>query len=163
MLTVALCASSGAGQRAVAPAAQPEPAPADANGPRGARDAQGEIGQLLKAIETSNCQFCRNGSWYDAAGAAAHLRDKYRLLAARKPAARADEFIDEAGTRSSTTGEEYLIRCPGDTARKSADWSKARLSAFRADKSQKLESAGGIVDVRERRAVWAAIPKPVMF
>ncbi len=132
VLTVALCASSGAGQPAVALPAGPEPAAANANGPGGARDAHAEIGQLLTAIETSNCQFFRNGSWYDAARAAAHLRDKYRLLAARKPAATADEFIDEAATRSSTTGEEYLIRCPGDTARKSADWLKARLSAFRA-------------------------------
>src|ERR1700688_3648293 len=31
------------------------------------------------------------------------------------------------------------------------------------DESQQLKPTGSIVDVRERRAVWAAILKPVMF
>ena len=37
-----------------------------------------EINHLLGLIENSGCEFFRNGTWYDAQRAAAHLRGKYQ-------------------------------------------------------------------------------------
>lgn len=58
---------------AVLPAANAAPPPA----------THAEIAYLLRFVEQSGCDFHRNGSWYDSARAAAHLRDKYALLVAR--------------------------------------------------------------------------------
>ena len=38
--------------------------------------AQREIDRLITALGQSGCQFQRNGSWYDASAAQAHLRKK---------------------------------------------------------------------------------------
>jgi hypothetical protein len=45
-------------------------------------EAQIEINHLLGLIEQSGCEFFRNGTWYDAQRAQAHLRAKYDALAA---------------------------------------------------------------------------------
>ena len=39
-----------------------------------------EIDQLLGALGSSNCRFYRNGKWYGAADAQAHLTKKYEYL-----------------------------------------------------------------------------------
>ena len=44
--------------------------------------AQTEVNYLLGFIESSGCEFYRNGSWYDSKRAQAHLRYKYQMLAA---------------------------------------------------------------------------------
>jgi hypothetical protein len=41
--------------------------------------AQTGINYLLGSIESSGCEFYRNGSWYDSKRAEAHLRSKYKL------------------------------------------------------------------------------------
>ena len=56
-----------------APPAWAEPSPA----------VQREIGQLLAALETSGCEFLRNGQWHDARAARAHIEAKYRYLLRR--------------------------------------------------------------------------------
>ena len=42
--------------------------------------ARGEIEALLARLEVSGCQFNRNGSWYSAAQAKAHLQRKLEYL-----------------------------------------------------------------------------------
>ena len=93
--------------------------------------AQREIEQLIHALGASGCQFQRNGKWYPAADAQAHLRRKYDYLRKRDLVASAEQFIERAGTESSMSGKPYLVRCPGRAAVSSADWLGARLSAIR--------------------------------
>lgn len=93
--------------------------------------AQREIGQLIQALGASGCQFQRNGKWYPAADAQAHLRRKYDYLRKRDLVANAEQFIERAGTGSSMSGKPYQVRCAGQAAESAADWLGARLSAIR--------------------------------
>src|SRR5271155_3186437 len=75
--------------------------------------AQIEINHLLGLIEQSGCEFFRNGTWYDAQRAQAHLRAKYDALAANDQIKTAEDFIEKAASSSSLSGRPYQIRCAG--------------------------------------------------
>jgi hypothetical protein len=91
-----------------------------------------EIHALLEIVGTSGCEFYRNGTWYDARRAQAHLQMKFEALAGGDQVASAEDFIARVATRSSFTGEPYQIRCPGDAAQPSALWLRDRLVRQRA-------------------------------
>lgn len=93
--------------------------------------AQREIEQLIDALGRSGCEFQRNGSWYPATEAQAHLRRKYDYLRKRDLVATAEQFIERAGTQSSMSGKAYAVRCPGQAVVPSAQWMGAKLSQFR--------------------------------
>jgi len=42
--------------------------------------AQAEINYLLEFVESSGCEFYRNGTWYDSRKARTHLQSKYEIL-----------------------------------------------------------------------------------
>jgi hypothetical protein len=105
---------------AAAHAAQPTPA------------ARAEIEYLLSAVASSDCRFYRNGMWYDAKSAAAHLRTKYETLAARGLIGDTDEFIDRAATKSSLSGRDYAIKCEGIAEMSSRQWLGGLLVSYRA-------------------------------
>ena len=93
--------------------------------------AQTEINYLLGLIERSGCMFYRNGSWYDARHAQAHLRSKYDALAAMGRIATAEDFIEQAATKSSLSGEAYAIRCTSDPAVTTDQWLRDALARYR--------------------------------
>ncbi|MBU8974809.1 DUF5329 domain-containing protein [Lysobacter sp. MMG2] len=93
--------------------------------------AQREIGQLIDSLGRSGCEFQRNGTWYPAGEARAHLQRKYDYLRKRDMVATAEQFIERAGTQSSMSGRAYAVRCPGQGTVPSAQWLGARLSAIR--------------------------------
>ena len=74
---------------------------------------QQEVNFLLGYIEGSGCAFYRNGTWHDSKAAQAHIRDKYKYLAARDRISTTEEFIEKAATESSFTGLAYEVRCNG--------------------------------------------------
>jgi Family of unknown function (DUF5329) len=94
--------------------------------------AQKEIAQLLERIETSNCSFNRNGSWYGPQDARKHLQRKLDYMVERKMLGSAEDFIADAATSSSMSGKPYLIRCGSGEATPSADWLRAELRRIRA-------------------------------
>ncbi|KRA20965.1 DUF5329 domain-containing protein [Lysobacter sp. Root604] len=94
--------------------------------------AEREIEQLIATLARSGCQFQRNGSWYDAAQAQAHLRKKYAYLRKRDMVASAEQFIERAASESSMSGRAYQIRCGAAAATPSATWLRARLNEIRA-------------------------------
>ncbi|KRD79996.1 DUF5329 domain-containing protein [Lysobacter sp. Root983] len=94
--------------------------------------AEREIEQLIATLARSGCQFQRNGSWYDAAQAQAHLRKKYAYLRKRDLVASAEQFIERAASESSMSGRAYQIRCGTAAATPSATWLRARLNEIRA-------------------------------
>jgi hypothetical protein len=97
--------------------------------------AQTEINYLLGFIENSACEFFRNGSWYDAKKAAAHLRYKYKILATGDRIQTAEDFIEEAATKSSLSGQPYQVRCTGDKAVTTNQWLRDLLARYRAHAS----------------------------
>jgi len=96
--------------------------------------AVAEINYLLDFIERSGCKFYRNGSWYDSHRARSHLRDKYNYLSARDRIKTAEDFIDEAATRSSMSGTEYQIQCEAGPAVPSSRWLRTALVEYRRAK-----------------------------
>ena len=117
--TATLLAGAMLAGRAASAAAAPPP------------QAQREIEQLIDALGRSGCDFQRNGSWYPASEAQAHLRRKYDYLRKRDLVATAEQFIERAGTQSSMSGKAYAVRCPGQGTVPSAQWLGAKLSQFR--------------------------------
>jgi len=93
--------------------------------------AQIEINHLLGLIEQSGCEFFRNGTWYDAQRAQAHLRAKYEILAADGQIKTAEDFIEKAASNSSMSGRPYQIRCAGAAAMTTNQWFSAALTRLR--------------------------------
>ncbi len=92
---------------------------------------QTEIEHLLTAVGNSGCEFHRNGSWYDAAQAEAHLRHKLELLAANDQIRTAEEFIEKVATKSALTNRPYEVRCPGGVAVSVNGWLLDELRRYR--------------------------------
>lgn len=93
--------------------------------------AEREIQALLAALQASPCRFQRNGDWYPAAEAKAHLQRKYDYLRKRDLAASAEQFIARGASRSSASGKAYRVACPGQPERDAADWFAQQLAALR--------------------------------
>jgi hypothetical protein len=90
-----------------------------------------EIDHLFDYIAKSDCKFNRNGSWHDMVAARAHIGTKFEWLKERGKVDSAESFIDNAASKSSLSGEEYLVQCPGSPTVPSAAWLKAELARFR--------------------------------
>lgn len=97
-----------------------------------ATKVQTEVNFLLGFIEGSGCDFQRNGTWHNSADAQAHLRDKYRYLAARDLVDTTELFIERAATQSSFTGQPYQVRCRGGPMISSKQWLSDELNHLRA-------------------------------
>jgi hypothetical protein len=93
--------------------------------------AEVEINHLLELIKQSGCEFFRNGSWYDAQRAQAHLRAKYDALVARNQIKTAEDFVEKAASNSSMSGQAYQIRCSGSAAMPTSQWFSAALAQYR--------------------------------
>ncbi len=92
---------------------------------------QVEVSFLLGYVEGSGCEFQRNGSWHAAPEAQAHLRDKYNYLAARDLVQTTEQFIERGATKSSLSGQPYLVRCNGGPLIASNQWLHDELSRLR--------------------------------
>lgn len=90
-----------------------------------------EVDGLLQSLGSSSCEFYRNGTWYGAAQARAHLQKKYEYLLDRGMIGSTEEFISAAATQSSRSGEAYQVRCPSQPAEPSAAWLKRALAKQR--------------------------------
>jgi len=96
-----------------------------------AQTASSEIGQLFKSLETSGCEFNRNGTWYNSQKASEHLRRKYGYLLKKGLVTSTESFIDLATSKSSLSGKPYLVRCGQSTPVLSKSWFLVKLSELR--------------------------------
>ena len=106
---------------AVSAHAAPLPAPSRA-----------EVDALLTRLQSSGCEFNRNGSWYAGAEARSHLLKKLEYLEGKDMVGTAEQFIERGASTSSMSGKAYLVRCPGKAPVESATWLKAELQQVRA-------------------------------
>ncbi len=89
-----------------------------------------EIQHLLDYVGGSGCSFVRNGVESDATEARQHLQTKYAY--AKGHVGSAEDFIRLAASRSSMTGEPYLVRC-GTSQFLSGDWLTDELRRYRGN------------------------------
>jgi uncharacterized protein DUF5329 len=94
--------------------------------------ARAEIDALLSRLETSSCTFNRNGTWYPAREAKTHLLRKLKYLEDRGMVRSAEQFIEMAGSGSSTTGKPYLVKCGSGAAVESGTWLQSQLQIIRS-------------------------------
>ena len=94
-------------------------------------NAEKEILHLFEYLKKSSCEFNRNGSWYSSSEAVNHLETKYRYLNKKGLINTAEQFIDRAASRSSMSGQSYLVRCGDSKPIQSSDWFTHELRRFR--------------------------------
>ena len=91
-----------------------------------------EVGQLFAALKQSNCEFSRNGSWYNAQKASEHLQRKYDYLLKKRLVTTTESFIELAATKSSISGKAYQVRCGKAAPVPSSSWFTSQLNALRS-------------------------------
>jgi hypothetical protein len=91
-----------------------------------------EIDALLTRLESSGCDFNRNGSWYKGAEAKAHLLKKLEYLENKSTLRSTEQFIEQTASSSSSSGKPYLVKCGGANPQPSAQWLSKQLEGLRA-------------------------------
>ena len=86
----------------------------------------------MDRLETSGCEFNRNGAWYTAAEAKTHLLRKLKYLEDNGAVQSAEQFIELGASTSSFTGQPYLVRCAKDAPVPSRSWLLTQLQALRS-------------------------------
>jgi hypothetical protein len=94
--------------------------------------ARTEIDGLMSRLESSGCEFSRNGSWYTGADAKSHLLRKLKYLEDGGAVQTTEQFIELAASNSSTTGQPYLVRCGHGATVESSTWLRSELQILRA-------------------------------
>ncbi|CAN5610354.1 YfeK family protein [soil metagenome] len=92
-----------------------------------------KIEALFTAIQTSNAVFVRNGEDHPAAEAVVHLRKKldmaaHSIFAPKRSAWTAKMFIDKIASKSSLSGEIYLVRLPNKRLCQAGVWLNEQLA-----------------------------------
>ena len=88
-----------------------------------------KIEYLIASVETlEGAKFIRNGHEYDARAASDHLRLKLKM--AGKKVKTAEDFIKFCASKSSITGEPYLMRFADGTTVKSEVYFMNKLKTF---------------------------------
>jgi hypothetical protein len=90
-----------------------------------------EINYLIGYLGGSHCSFYRNGTWHDSRAAQEHLLERYGELALNGWVDTAEQFIDQAASRSKLTEELDLVRCPGGQATPTSAWLQDALARLR--------------------------------
>ena len=94
-------------------------------------DTTQEIGHLLDYVAKTDCKYDRNGTVHDGPEARDHMNRKYQYY--RKKVKTAEDFIKYSATRSTISGKEYKIRCPGADVTSSSEWLLDELRRYRKD------------------------------
>ncbi len=90
-----------------------------------------EIDFLLDSVITSDCVFIRNGKKHDAIAARKHLQLKRKR--GKRYFSSAEEFIERLASKSSWSGDVYLIQCGSEPQQTANDWFTALLLKYRAE------------------------------
>ena len=99
-----------------------------------------EINALMARLESSGCQFNRNGDWYTGTEAKAHLLKKLDAAERQTTVTKTEQFIELAATRSSMSGQDYQVKCGPAAAVSSAIWLGAQLQILRSSPASAVSS-----------------------
>lgn len=90
-----------------------------------------EIEHLLAYVAGSNCQFNRNGDWYESIEAAHHIERKYNYVLKKGVIKTAEDFIRYSASESRFSGKKYTVQCPNQDAQFSDEWLIQELQSYR--------------------------------
>lgn len=90
-----------------------------------------EIQHLFDHLKNSQCEFNRNGKWYNTEDAIKHINKKYQYLIKKGLVNSTEQFIDRAASKSSMSGKPYLVKCDASEPIKSSIWFTNELTRFR--------------------------------
>jgi chitinase len=90
-----------------------------------------EVAHLLQYLETSGCQFQRNGTWHPGGKAKQHLKQKFDYLLNKGLIETTEDFIRLGASQSSMSGKPYYVRCPEKEIVPSAQWLQTELLQYR--------------------------------
>jgi hypothetical protein len=85
----------------------------------------GQISRLILAIETSNCQFVRNGKTYTPEESMAHVSKKYRYF--KDDIDSVAKFIELSATKSLISGRPYQVQCGTSEPELASTWFTAKV------------------------------------
>ena len=97
-----------------------------------AAPVRAEIDLLLSRLQTSGCEFNRNGSWYSGAEAKDHLLRKLEYIEGNSAVLTTEQFIELAAAKSSSSGKSYQVKCGGEAPVESQVWLTKQLGVIRA-------------------------------
>jgi len=95
-----------------------------------------EINLLLTNLQTSGCEFNRNGSWYSGAEAKDHLLRKLEYIEGKNTVQSTEQFIELAASRSSSSGKPYQVKCGNEQPLESQAWLTKQLGIIRVTASK---------------------------
>ena len=91
-------------------------------------ERENEIQHLLTFISESGCTFIRNNDEYPSIKAKSHIERKYNYVKSRVSST--EDFIKYAATKSSMSGNHYMVSCNGEKTA-SSQWLLDELTAYR--------------------------------
>lgn len=97
----------------------------------GEKRASEEIAYLLQFLADSDCEFNRNGTWYQGEKVVDHIKRKYNYLLKKNLVDSTESFIDRAASKSSMSGRPYTVRCGVGEPVASGVWFREELKRLR--------------------------------
>lgn len=99
-----------------------------------------EIDALLSRLQSSGCQFDRNGSWYKSSEAKDHILGKLEYIERWSSIQSTEQFIELAAAKSSSSGKPYHVKCGTEAAVESQQWLSKQLVLIRASAASQKSS-----------------------
>jgi hypothetical protein len=94
---------------------------------------QSEIIYLLNFVASTDCQYERNGNFYNGKEAFEHINKKYKYYS--DDIQSTEDFIKYAASKSKMSGKYYRIHCHNKSSIKSQDWLLTELMVYRKSKN----------------------------
>ena len=88
-----------------------------------------EVSHLLAFVKNSGCVINRNGTDYLAEKGVSHIENKYDYF--RDDIQNTEDFIEYSATKSTMSGDYYIVTCPGKNTIKTRDWLLTELQKYR--------------------------------
>ena len=88
-----------------------------------------EVNHLLAFVKNSGCIINRNGIDHPADKGVSHIESKYDYF--RDDIKSTEDFIEYSATKSTMSGDYYMVTCPGEKTITTQDWLLTELQRFR--------------------------------
>jgi len=88
-----------------------------------------EVEHLLDFVQQSSCIIERNGTSYPASKAVSHIQKKYAYF--KSDIETTEDFIDFSASKSTMSGNDYLVSCGDSKQIKTREWLLKELHSFR--------------------------------
>ena len=89
-----------------------------------------EVSHLLAFVKNSGCTISRNGTDHPANKGVSHIENKYDYF--RNDIQNTEDFIEYSATKSTMSGDYYMVTCPGKETIKTQDWLLTELQIYRS-------------------------------